>query len=184
MEFSQADFAALADASKRAQIDWEKGTSSPNAVALSAFADAGADVLYILTGKRAQPVATASSEAEARLSEIEPSIDDPATDFKPELTGIAEDENLPDRTRARADQMLRFLGDAAAEARHRYREARRDAATKRATLQLEDACGRLGWNPPPSTRATIVHVIVDGHIDNGLLELLLVEMRSLAANQE
>lgn len=50
---SQTAFAALAGASKHAQINWEKGAASPNAAALAAWADAGLDVLYVITGKRA-----------------------------------------------------------------------------------------------------------------------------------
>lgn len=52
LRLSQTDFAALAGASKGAQAKWEKDEASPNAVALVAFADAGADVLYILSGRR------------------------------------------------------------------------------------------------------------------------------------
>ena len=53
---SQTAFAALAGASKHAQINWEKGAASPNAAALAAWADAGLDVLYVVTGQRSQPV--------------------------------------------------------------------------------------------------------------------------------
>lgn len=37
-------------------IDWEKDVASPNAVFLAAIAEAGADVLYILTGQRASGI--------------------------------------------------------------------------------------------------------------------------------
>lgn len=37
---------------KNTGINWEKDASSPTATALGAFAEAGADVLYILTGNR------------------------------------------------------------------------------------------------------------------------------------
>ena len=53
LEFNQTDFAALGDASLRSQIEWEKGKAFPNAKLLSAWATAGADVQYILTGVRA-----------------------------------------------------------------------------------------------------------------------------------
>lgn len=49
--FSQAEFAALADKSERTQVDWEKGVSFPNAKNLEAFAEAGADVAYVVTGR-------------------------------------------------------------------------------------------------------------------------------------
>lgn len=50
---SQTDFAAVAGASKHAQINWEKGAAAPNAAALAAWADHGLDVLYVVTGERA-----------------------------------------------------------------------------------------------------------------------------------
>ena len=53
---TQPVFAELAGAKKRTLIDWEKDVSSPTAVQLGQLAAAGADVLYILTGQRSQPV--------------------------------------------------------------------------------------------------------------------------------
>lgn len=50
--FNQTDFAALAGASKHSQINWEKGASFPNSMVLRAWADAGLDVLYVVTGQR------------------------------------------------------------------------------------------------------------------------------------
>lgn len=52
---TQEEFAAIAGVTRRPYVEWEKGGGpSPNAVQLSALAAAGADVLYILTGQRAQ----------------------------------------------------------------------------------------------------------------------------------
>ena len=53
---TQPVFAELAGAKKRTLIDWEKDVSSPTAVQLAQLSAAGADVLYILTGQRCQPV--------------------------------------------------------------------------------------------------------------------------------
>lgn len=50
---TQVGLAEIASAGKRTVIDWEKGVTAPNAVQLAAMADAGFDVLYILTGQRA-----------------------------------------------------------------------------------------------------------------------------------
>lgn len=57
LNLSQTGFADLAKVGKTTVINWEKGASSPDAVQLSALADAGADVLYILTGQRSVAVA-------------------------------------------------------------------------------------------------------------------------------
>ena len=48
---NQTEFAALARVSKRAQIRYEQG-DAPDADYLAAIADAGCDVLFILTGHR------------------------------------------------------------------------------------------------------------------------------------
>ena len=49
---SQTQFAGLGEASKRAQITYEKGESSPTASYLEAIARVGADIQYIVTGVR------------------------------------------------------------------------------------------------------------------------------------
>lgn len=48
-------FAEAAGAKKNTVIDWQKDVSSPPAVKLSALADIGVDVLYVLTGASSQP---------------------------------------------------------------------------------------------------------------------------------
>ena len=52
LKFIQSDFAALGEASKNSQVSWEKGAAFPNAKVLAAWADAGADVGYIVSGFR------------------------------------------------------------------------------------------------------------------------------------
>jgi transcriptional regulator with XRE-family HTH domain len=54
--FNQTAFARLAEASKNSLWNWENGRGSPTATALSALSEAGADVLYILTGRRERAV--------------------------------------------------------------------------------------------------------------------------------
>ena len=53
---SQAEFAALAGLSDRAQRLYEKGERHPDTAYLAAIAAAGADVLYVVTGERSAPV--------------------------------------------------------------------------------------------------------------------------------
>ncbi|AVO33025.1 transcriptional regulator [Ottowia oryzae] len=68
---AQTAFAALADAGKRTQIDWEKGVSSPTAAQLARFAASGVDVLYVITGVYAggvKPAPTITAEEEALLT--------------------------------------------------------------------------------------------------------------------
>jgi transcriptional regulator with XRE-family HTH domain len=54
--FNQADFAAVAGATRKTLFNWESGAASPNAAALASWAEAGLDVLYVVTGQRSQPV--------------------------------------------------------------------------------------------------------------------------------
>jgi len=54
---TQDQFAEIGGIGKRALIHYEKGERSPDAAFLAAIAAAGADVLYILTGRRSQAVA-------------------------------------------------------------------------------------------------------------------------------
>ena len=57
LHLSQPSLAEQAGVGKTTVINWEKGASAPDAVQLAALATAGADVLYILTGRRSQAVA-------------------------------------------------------------------------------------------------------------------------------
>ena len=50
--FNQPDFANFAGVSKRTLIDWEKSSTSPNAVQLSSLNEIGVDVGYVITGER------------------------------------------------------------------------------------------------------------------------------------
>lgn len=56
LRLTQSQMAALAGKKDGAQQAWEADVSSPNANDLAAFASAGADVLFILTGERASRV--------------------------------------------------------------------------------------------------------------------------------
>lgn len=65
---AQADLAASVGASRRSVIDWEKGVAAPNAEALSAFGEVGADALYIITGRREQPLSRLDDRERLRLA--------------------------------------------------------------------------------------------------------------------
>jgi len=49
---NQTQFSDLSGVSKTTQVNYEQGTRKPDAAYLSAIAGAGADVQYILTGRR------------------------------------------------------------------------------------------------------------------------------------
>ena len=53
LALTQPRVADLTGVGKTTVINWEKGLSSPTAVQLSALAEVGLDVLYVVTGQRA-----------------------------------------------------------------------------------------------------------------------------------
>jgi transcriptional regulator with XRE-family HTH domain len=59
---SQTEFGAIGGVLKQAQLKYEKDERMPDAAYLSAIAEKGADVLYILTGQRSAPAALTSDE--------------------------------------------------------------------------------------------------------------------------
>lgn len=50
--YNQKDFGHIYGVSKATQIEYEKGASFPNAKQLENIAEVGADVLYIITGRK------------------------------------------------------------------------------------------------------------------------------------
>lgn len=52
--FTQPSFAEIAGTTKKSQIDYEKDLTQPKANYLASIAEAGADVNYIITGKRVE----------------------------------------------------------------------------------------------------------------------------------
>lgn len=50
--FNQVDFAELAGAKRRTLIDWEKGSTAPNAFQLEMMSKQGVDIGYVVTGNR------------------------------------------------------------------------------------------------------------------------------------
>lgn len=59
---SQESFAALAGITRRPYAEWESGNTSPTAVQLAAMAGAGLDVMYVVTGMRANAEISDPSE--------------------------------------------------------------------------------------------------------------------------
>lgn len=64
---TQTDMATAGGVQISAQSNYEKGTRRPDSDYLAAIANAGADVLYIVTGNRGRESEGALSEAESTL---------------------------------------------------------------------------------------------------------------------
>lgn len=58
LKLTLSEFAIIAGAGKRTLSDWEKGTTYPTALQLSALITIGVDVTYIVTGQRSQAAIT------------------------------------------------------------------------------------------------------------------------------
>ncbi|BGE68171.1 helix-turn-helix transcriptional regulator [Pseudomonas aeruginosa] len=66
---SQPRFAAIAGTTKQTLFSWETGKTAPDAFQIAALANAGVDVLYVLTGQRqGVPAPAPAQEQEAPLA--------------------------------------------------------------------------------------------------------------------
>lgn len=66
---SQPKFAAIANTTKQTLFSWESGKTAPDGFQIAAFAAAGVDVLYVLTGQRDGPApVTLTAEEETMLA--------------------------------------------------------------------------------------------------------------------
>ena len=54
LEMSQPQFAKIAGTTKQTLFSWESGKTFPNAEQIASLADAGVDVMYVVTGHRSQ----------------------------------------------------------------------------------------------------------------------------------
>lgn len=177
---SQTDFASLAGASKGAQVKWEKDDASPNAQALIAFAEAGADVMYILSGKRqAEPFdMRAEANIQETLDRLEETIDIPR--HEADRSGITMEEvvegcrqalvkiatstspDITDVARARADEILRMkFNDPAAAKRRSARFAEIMLSRQNASKDLEDALTSLAMALPRSLHHQLLMLVTD-----------------------
>lgn len=67
LAISQVDFAEKCDASRNAFLQWERGEATPNAGVLALMAGLGVDVLYVVTGQRADASESTLASAERDL---------------------------------------------------------------------------------------------------------------------
>lgn len=67
LRMSQAELASAGGVQKHAQLNYEKGLRSPDTSYLVGIAEAGVDVLYLLTGRTSDPATLALDPDEERL---------------------------------------------------------------------------------------------------------------------
>ncbi|WP_343675920.1 helix-turn-helix transcriptional regulator [Paraburkholderia heleia] len=67
LRLSQAELANAGGVQKHAQLNYEKGLRCPDASYLAGVAEAGVDVLYLLTGRTSDPATLALDPDEERV---------------------------------------------------------------------------------------------------------------------
>lgn len=67
LRMNQTEFASAGGVQKQAQFTYEKGLRYPDASYLAGIAEAGVDVLYLLTGRASDPATLALDPDEERL---------------------------------------------------------------------------------------------------------------------
>jgi len=67
IDMQQIDFADSCGVSRRTLSSWENGEATPNAAALAVMAALGVDVLYVVTGQRANASESTLAPAEREL---------------------------------------------------------------------------------------------------------------------
>lgn len=175
LRLTQTAFGALAGVKKNTQILWEKGSSSPNATALSMLSEAGVDILYVVTGRRFGGTGNTAFTAEAAMDEIEQTTAHGGMQDK--LRDFAWDLSLPERTRARADHMLARVGDAEAQERIEARDQRREVAFENARRVVREARFVVDWEPTERIEAELIRLVVDYYVDGREIEQLMRAIR-------
>lgn len=120
---TQPVFAGYCGAKKRTLIEWEKGSTSPNAVQLSALVAIGVDVLYVLTGDRAgkntheltakpplNPIKSDEALADKTIKKQDNSYKNQTDKEKPLTNGKSPSVGLLDQHAQKDDQVPSFAG--------------------------------------------------------------------------
>ncbi|WP_370314707.1 helix-turn-helix domain-containing protein [Thalassolituus sp.] len=90
---TQPAIAKVAGTTKKSQIDYEKGTTSPKADYLLAVSQAGVDLMYVLTGKRSDVVSQSADRSQPTIRITDKEILRQLTNLGNTL-GVTPDEAL------------------------------------------------------------------------------------------
>jgi transcriptional regulator with XRE-family HTH domain len=108
LQMSQPAFASLANVTKGALVKWEKDNASPNAQALIAFGEAGADAVYILTGKRSPVMHAAEKILSDELDEIERDLLEPTRERRFEETDDDAERRVLRTAREKLETVFKY----------------------------------------------------------------------------
>lgn len=194
---SQTDFAALAGASKRVQLKWEKDESAPTALALAAFAEAGADVLYILSGKRTpDSPETLAKRIDSQIDEYERFLLDPISkklpdqsDDEAEKFALMRANNglnallkfdthlMQDETIERVKQLLEIVDDPSKLSLFRAADFAQNRKRRESVrVALADYLGGAPYEPRGSIMELLVRIALDYSVPVKILAELIWEV--------
>lgn len=206
---SQTDFSALAGASKGAQLKWEKDDAFPNAQALAAFAEAGADVLFILTGRRQDRDSDTGSAAELQplasqlkegydLASLEAEIIRLKTNtghngytkallaiYRDYLTGIATKDYYPESAKPAADSLLiDYFDDADAAERSATRFSKIVDSQKAIRREIDAYIAEHQLDLPAVLYQALITIVSAYRVDGARLAPLLDGLRRMQSGEK
>ncbi|WP_374410617.1 helix-turn-helix domain-containing protein [Novosphingobium colocasiae] len=178
---TQEALAAVANVAKNTAINWEKDKSSPTANALMLIADAGADAIYILTGKRApDPLSDNDLIVEEELREIERELFQPrrrpgesaaetdartCRDMAPKLESLARYEAPTDQQKERIAALLKCCGDVRALEVYRVTRSAQEKQERDDTEELLGLWFRDGeYQPDYAVMQMLVMIAMEYHV--------------------
>lgn len=199
LDLGQEALAQLVGVHRNAQSNYERNARVPDAEYLAALDGAGADVLYIVTGRRLDELAGAgpqSSEpsreaAEAMLKivgarlfalqedQLPLNVDEAWADVYANLSRVALAPHLAADLRAEADLYL-AIGFRDVDAAER-RKLRRKAVTGRMMLareQLEDAVADAGAELPALVGHALMPILIQNDVRHDDLRSLVMAISS------
>ncbi|OLF81245.1 hypothetical protein AWH62_00800 [Maricaulis sp. W15] len=192
LEKTQRQLADIGGQAVNSQSLYERGERAPTGAYLAEIAAAGADVLYIVTGKHADSGAGISpGQALETITSAESELESTGAlngDIADKVIAIACDDTLDDPIRARADLVIRFAmrdtdADKAAELRQAERRKRVQAEMDWSKAVVADAIQAAGWTPSPQVVGHLVNLVRLYKVEGDVIMLLLHDLAALVPDQ-
>lgn len=175
---SQESMATQGGVKRLAQVNYEKGVRKPKSSYLHGIAQAGADIDYILTGVRADPIAKALEEIE-KLLEADADI---------EKEGLVKRLNAlkpkaSDMQQRRIDLLLDLIGDTAAKRRRLAAQSEVGKIFEDSRVITNNAFDALEWDASIEVRDIVFTACFHGMNSEGAIALvkMLRDLQKAAA---
>lgn len=120
--YSQTQFAAAVEVSKKTQIRWEQeGGAFPDASQLATWGELGLDMLFVLTGERSKAATSTHLPADEQVL-IEAYRDMPAPTRKALLASLLTGGKSPKKAKLEPDAGIKVSGTGHRVAGHTFNE--------------------------------------------------------------